>query len=336
MPSKRSRCVVWLLALASANIVGQSAPPYEQAMALFQQRKFAAAADAFSKIERQCPGKTDALLYAAKAMVNQKEWPGAEFALKEYVATHPRSEDALYLLSYVYFREDRPTESLDAATRAAKIRNPGADDLKIVALDYGLLGDYTDSARYLEQAVALDPHNKEALYHLGRVRYIQNKFDDAVAAFRRVLAIDPENVKAADNLGLSLEGKGDTAGAIAAYRNAIRLQHATLSKESYERPYLNLGRVLLGQGHASEARQALMQATQIAPKSAEAHLQLGKAELDMESLDLARQDLELAVALDEENIAAHYTLARLYHRTGQREREARELRRTEELNQKHR
>ncbi len=334
MQNKVRLCFAWLLVLASASCLAQDTAAYERAVALFRGRKFAAAAEAFSQVERQSPGKTDALLYIAKAKVNDRDFAAAESALKQYLVPHPRSDDALYLLSFVYFRENHPAESLEIATRAATIREPVADDLKIVALDYALLADYADSAKYLEQAIALDPRNKEALYHLGRVRYIQNKFDEAIAAFRRLLAIDPENVKAADNLGLALEGKGESTEAMAAYRNAIRLEQTMPGKETYERPYLNLGRVLLDQGQAKEALEALQRAREIAPKSAEIHLQLGKAEMEIGQLDLARRELEESVTLDERSVSAHYLLARLYKKMGERELEARELRRTRELNQK--
>jgi tetratricopeptide (TPR) repeat protein len=127
----------------------------------------------------------------------------------------------VYLLAYVLFREDKPKESLQWFTDAAKLRTPTADDLKIVSFDYVLLNDYVDAGHYLESALEMDPNNLDARYYLGRVRYQQDRLDDAIAAFREVLGRDPSNVKAEDNLGLCLEGKNQVDQAIAAYEKAI-------------------------------------------------------------------------------------------------------------------
>ncbi len=132
--------------------------------------------------------------------MNQQKFPEAAALLESYLATHPQSDDALYLLGYVRFRQDQPKESLALFTQAAKRKAPAADDLKIVALDYVLLNDYTSAARYLEQSLQMNPDDVEARYHLGRGRYQQNQFDPAIAAFEEVLRRNPSDVKAEDNL----------------------------------------------------------------------------------------------------------------------------------------
>src|SRR4029077_14223271 len=222
-------------------------------------------------------------------------------------------------------------QSLQAATRAAAIRHPIEDDLKIVALDYSLLGDFDDAAKYLEMAREMDPRNAEILYFLGRVRYQQNRFDDAISAFRAVLGIDPEHVKAADNLGLALEGKGDLESAEEAYRNAIEIEQKI--NNPYERPWLNLGRLLRERNDLKEAIPALRKAVEINSSSADALLELGKAEISASDLQQARKDLERSIELDANSIPAHYPLARLYKKIGEEGLAAKEFALTEKLNQ---
>jgi tetratricopeptide (TPR) repeat protein len=172
--------------------VAQDTTAYANANSLLHQGKDAEAAQAFEVLDEKQPSATDALLQAAKARIHQQDYKSAETDLTRFLASHPRSDDALYLLSFVYFREGFAKQSLQAATRAAAIRRPIADDLKIVALDYSLLGDFDDAAKYLEMAREMDPRDAEILYFLGRVRYQQNRFDDAILGFRAVLSIDPE------------------------------------------------------------------------------------------------------------------------------------------------
>jgi tetratricopeptide (TPR) repeat protein len=301
----------------------------DQAATQFRDHRWPDAAEAYANCDKAAPGQTDALLYRGKALVNQQKFPEAAASLESYLATHPQSDDALYLLGYVRFRQDQPKESLALFTQAAKRKAPAADDLKIVALDYVLLNDYTSAARYLEQSLQMNPDDVEARYHLGRVRYQQNQFDPAIAAFEEVLRRNPSDVKAEDNLGLCLEAKGRGDAALAAYRKAIAMESA--SSLQSEQPYLNLGKLLTTMNRAAEAVPVLTQAAIIAPDSATVHYELGRAQCSLERFEPARAQLEKAVALDPKNSSPHYLLGRIYQRLGKREQATQQFKLTEEL-----
>jgi tetratricopeptide (TPR) repeat protein len=300
-----------------------------QAAKLFGDRQWANAAQAFADCEKRSPGQTDALLYRGKALVNLADFPGAAASLAAYIAAHPQSDDALYLLGYVKFRQDQPKDSLALLAQAAQLKTPQATDLKIAALDYVLLGDYSNAARYLEQSLEKNPRDLEARYHLGRVRYQQNQFDPAIAAFQQVLQEDPGNMKAADNLGLCLEAKNQTEAALAAYRKAIEFDEAAPLHS--EQAYLNLGKLLSTLDRAREAVPLLLQALTITPQSAAVQYELGRAQFLVGQYDNALPHLQEAVRLDPKNSSPHYLLGRLYKRVGKTEQAAAEFKRTEEL-----
>jgi len=319
-------CMAVVFAL---ELFGQT-PSFEQAMRLFQQRRWAEAAAAFAECEKNDPDKaTTAPLYRGKSLVNLGQLEEAAAELENYRQTHPQSEDAAYLLAYVRFRQNKPKESLQLFTDAAKLQNPTADDLKVVALDYVLLSDYEDAARYLEESLAKDPGNVEARYHLGRVRYQQNRLDLAIAAFQEVLRRDPGNVKAQDNLGLSLEAKNEVDAAITAYRKAIQLdENLTVHNEQ---PYLNLGALLAKSGHVEDAIPLLIRASTIAPNAGKAHYELAKACFNLNRFDDAGREAEKAVSLDPGESADHYLLGRIYQRSGNSELAKKQFRITEQL-----
>ncbi len=300
----------------------------QQAMELFHRQQWAAAAAAFGEVEKQEPGKTDALLYRGKALVNLGRMTEAGDALQAYIKDHSKSDDALYLLAFIRFRENQPKESLELFTAAAKVKPPTADDFKIIALNYALLNDYASTARYLEECLKLDPENIEARYHLGRTRYQQNEFDLAIAAFREVLKHDPNNEKAEDNLGLSLEGKNDVDAAVQAYRRAIYLDQS--SSIHSEQPYLNLG-ILLCRSGATDAVSLLEQSVHIAPESVKAHRELGKCYFTLGRFDNAQGEVEKAVHLAPGDSSNHYLLGRIYRRLGKSDLASQEFQRTEEL-----
>jgi len=296
---------------------------------MFHARRWSDAAAAFEQCEQQDPGKTDALLYQGKSLVNLQKFDGATAALETYAKAHPQSDDAAYLLAYISFRQDKPKESLQRFADAAKLKPPSANDLMIVALDYVLLADYSDAAHYLESSLKMNPDDVEARYHLGRVRYQQNQFDLAIAAFEEVIKRDPGNVKAYDNLGLSLEAKNQVDPAIVAYRKAIDLDQSAASRS--EQPYLNLGSLLARSNRVEEAIPLLSRASEIAPKEFKVRYELAKAYFDSQHLDSACKQAEEAVKLNPKESSGHYLLGRIYQRLNRKEQASEQFRLTAAL-----
>ena len=309
-------------------IRGQT-PACPSAMEMFREHRWFEAAAGFERCEKQDPGKSEALLYLGKALVNLQQFQNAASALRAYQQSNPKSADAAYLLAYIAFREDHPTESLRLFSDAAKLSAPTANDLTIAALDYVLLTQYGDAAHYLELSLQMNPDNVEARYHLGRVRYQQNQFDLAIAAFQEVIKRDPANVKAFDNLGLSLEAKNQAEAAIAAYRKAIALDAASATHS--EQPYLNLGVLLSKSNRTDEAIPLLTRAAAIAPDEFRVHYELAKTYFDSSQWEPAGQQAEEAVKLNPKESSAHYLLGRVYQRMGRKELANEEFRKTSEL-----
>jgi tetratricopeptide (TPR) repeat protein len=321
--------VLFCCVMGCAHLSFSQFSSFDQAMVLFRQKQWKDADTAFAEAEKVQPGKTDALLFRGKCLVNLGQFVEAETTLRAYISGHPQSEDAAYLLADTYFRENKPKQSLEQFTAAAKLKTPTAEDLKIVSLDYVLLNDYRDAGNYLEEALKMDPANTEVRYHLGRVRYQQNQFDQAIAAFKEVLKSDPGNMKAQDNLGLSLEAENQLDPAIAEYRKAIASDEAATIHS--EQPYLNLGALLNKANKSDEASVLLGKAKEIDPKSSKIRYELGKAYFDLNRFEDARREVQEAVQLDNKNAPAHYLLGRVYQRTGKSDFAAKEFKLTDEL-----
>jgi tetratricopeptide (TPR) repeat protein len=288
----------------------QSSGDFDRGLAAFRTGNYSSAVVLFAAAETASPGTTDALLYQAKSFVHLQDFAGAEQALQNYLKAHQNSSDALYMLGFVLNRENQPAESLATYTKAAAITIPSADDLKIVGLDYVLLGDYPDAIKWLEKAVSMDHSNIEDWYYLGRAYYTVARLAEARKAFQAVLELDPRNVKAENNLGLIYESSGEPATAIEAYRRAIAWQ--TDSLQPSEQPYVNLGNLLMEQGQRKEALAPLEKAIALAPNNSFCHLTLGVYYHKAGRLEDAQRELEHATQLEPENAVAHYQLGRLY------------------------
>jgi tetratricopeptide (TPR) repeat protein len=318
-----------LLLLVPSICSPQTDSEYARGVAAFRAGDYAGAADLFAKADRAAPGTTDALIFQAKSLIHLQNFSASESALRRYIALHADSDEALYLLGFVLHRENKASESLEIYTKAAALKTPTADDLKIVGLDYVLLNDYADAIKWFEKAVELDPKNKDAWYYLGRAYYSRSLLPESRRAFLAVLDLDPRDAKAENNLGLILESGAKPNEALEAYRKAIAWQDGTAHKS--EQPYLNLGRLLLELDRASESIAPLEKAVEFGANNASCHLKLGIAYQRTNRLPEAQGELEKAERLEPENAAIHYQLARLYKQTHQMDKARIEFQRTEEL-----
>ena len=104
--------------------------------------------------------------------------------IRVYLKTNPSSADAHFLLGYVLFREQKAKESLAEFTAGAKFRRPHPDELKVVASDYVILGDFGDADKWFSEVVAEDPNDADANYLLGRTKFNENDFPAAISSFR--------------------------------------------------------------------------------------------------------------------------------------------------------
>ena len=292
----------------------------------------------------------DPALAEANSLLQQGRPSEADPLLRSYLSQHPDSADAHFLLGQALFRqiqedtwagresnatlrEEKAKSSLAEFTAGAKYRTPSAADLKIVALDYVLLGDFSDADKWLTKMLEWTPNDSEGWYYLGRTKYNENRFEEAVRAFQQSLKLDPNNVKTEDNLGLSYAGLGRANDALAAYRSAIDWQSDAPTKISG--PFIDLADLLLDQNRSDESIPYLHQAIQISSQDSKAHELLGKAYARLNRFPEAQAELEQATELAPKNANLPCMLAPIYRKQGLAEKAQAALDRCAALNGTH-
>jgi tetratricopeptide (TPR) repeat protein len=301
----------------------------------------------------------DPQLTQAKALLTQGKIADADNLLRLYLTAHPNSADAHFLRGYLLFRQVQSSSgmldnsqhqlykeqgaatpgtsaeeaaakgSLNEFTEGAKYRVPSPFDLKIVALDYIILGDYSDADKWLTRSLQNNLKDADGWYLMGRTKYSENRFDEAAQSFQQYLKFDPKNVKAEDNLGLCYAALGQNSKAIAAYQNALAWQADSLVKDPG--PFLDFGVLLMDQNRTQEAVTYFLQAVTIAPKESRHHEELGQAYFRLDDLPKAQQELETAIGLSPENARLHYLLGRIYNKEGFADKAKTEFDRSEAL-----
>ena len=271
-------------------------------------------------------------LQEARSLLAAGKVSDAETLLRAHLKTNPSSADAHYLLGDALFREQKARESLAEFTAGAEFKHPGASELKIVASDYVLLGDFADADKWFSVVTSETPNDAEAWYLLGRTKYNENRFAEAISSFEHVLTLRPKDVRAEDNLGLSQQGLGQTEQAKAAFQTAIDWQH---EMPADAQPYLNLGILLTDQGDIPGAIQHLTEAAALAPDNPKIHEELGRALQTKGDMEGAQSQLETAVRLAPNAAALHFKLGQIYRHRGLSDRAQQEFAICEKLNGAH-
>jgi tetratricopeptide (TPR) repeat protein len=93
-------------------------------------------------------------------------------------------------------------------------------DLASIQVDLDHLGD---ADQHLAAALAIEPDNEYSLFVLGRLRFKQQKFDDALDALSRAAQLNPDNAEIQNYLGITLSEKGLRGPAEAALRKALQI-----------------------------------------------------------------------------------------------------------------
>ena len=72
------------------------------------------------------------------------------------------------------------------------------------------LGRYDEALTHFQVARTQYPRDRVVLGEIGRVHFLERRFEEAIRTFQDVLRIDPEDLLAHYNLMLAYRGNGDT------------------------------------------------------------------------------------------------------------------------------
>ena len=278
-----------------------------------------------------CQPAPDALA-GARRLIDANAFAQAEQNLQNYVKANPSSADAHFLLGFVLFREQKSRESLAEFTSGAKYRRPKSDELKAVAGDYVLLGDYADADKWFSEVTRENPADADAWYLLGRTEYSESRYQQAVSSFEHALELRPRYVEAENNMGLSWRELGEMDKARAAFQSAVDWQG---EHPADAQPFLNLGTLFADQDKPEEALSYLTRAASLAPDNPKIHDELAHVYEAQNNLAKAQSELEKAIALAPNASELHYKLGRVYRREGMRNEAQREFAACDKLNGTH-
>jgi len=134
-----------------------------------------------------------------------------------------------FLLGYLasaFFPLVRPSLSTapSASTAPAARLSPSEIDASLKAAHASLdAGDIQAAWDKYHQVLMANPHNVEALTHLGNILMRGNQLDEAIRLYDRALGFDANYAHALFDKGQALKEKGDAKGAAEAWKRFLTL-----------------------------------------------------------------------------------------------------------------
>jgi protein O-GlcNAc transferase len=258
----------------------------------------------------------------------------AESALRDVLSSEPGSQDANYYLGVVLFRRGRPAEAVGPLSKAATLNPKDAKSQSALGAAYAAQSLHEFAEGPFRSACLLDPKEPDACYFSGRNLYALNRFAESIEALRKALVVDKRPARVHLGIAQSLEALGESARAAAAFREAIETNTKApenLKLKPDDDPRIAYSVFLMRQGNLAQSRQQAADAVKDHFSSGRANFQLARVLYQLEDLKAAVAQLERTVALDPKSAPAHLLLGKAYGRLGRPDEAHRHLELAEQL-----
>jgi tetratricopeptide (TPR) repeat protein len=139
----------------------------------------------------------------------QGDLKGAEAAFLKVIEMDPPYADGPVNAARARIQEGNVEAAIEMLEKALKIDSDLAKTHFFMGTALKTLGKYDEALTHLRAAAAKYPRDRVVLNQMGRVQFLQRRFDEAIATFQRVLLVDPEDLQAHYNLMLCYQGLGN-------------------------------------------------------------------------------------------------------------------------------
>ncbi len=143
----------------------------------------------------------------------QGDLRAAEEIFKRVTEIDPGYADGWVNIGRVRVREGRMDEAQTALSRALEIDPKLAKTHYFMGLTFKQQGKYEVAMEHFQQAEEQYPRDRMVLNQMGRILFLQRRFEEAEETLNRVLGIDPEDLQAHYNLMLCHRALGNQEAA---------------------------------------------------------------------------------------------------------------------------
>jgi tetratricopeptide (TPR) repeat protein len=141
----------------------------------------------------------------------QGDLKGAEAAFMNVVAMDPGYADGPVNVARARLQEGEVDAAIPMLEAALKLAPRLAKAHYFLGTALKTVGRYDEALEHYRVAAAQYPRDRVVLDEIGRVYFLQRRFEDAIASFQKVLDVDPEDLEAHYNLMLCYQGTGEAS-----------------------------------------------------------------------------------------------------------------------------
>jgi tetratricopeptide (TPR) repeat protein len=184
-----------LLRESAARPTADAGTLYLYAVAQRQQKDLAGAEATARRLRAAVPDDPRGMYVMAQILDDKGDRAGAESSLRDLLAKDPLDATALNHLGYMFAeRGERLDEAVDLVQRALKVEPDNASFLDSLGWAYFQQGKVDLADGPLTQAAERLPSSSVVQEHLGDLRFRQQRYADAAAAWERSLAGDGDSI----------------------------------------------------------------------------------------------------------------------------------------------
>jgi len=273
---------------------------------------------------------------------------------KQVLAGDPSYKGVNFFLGLSYFGKNDFAQSVDYFERELKTPNPHPLTQYYLGLALQSSGRIDEAISHLNQSLAQDPKDADALYELarlhknaslhsiealkaldadsfqlhalmGEVYADQERYSDAIEEYQKALAKRPDALGMQFLIGVAYWAQRQMEPAEKAFKEAYK------ENPNDSMTNLYLGDIAVRYQRFLEAMPYLMAAKQAQPNMPQLHVLLGQCYQAQNELKKAKLEFEAAIIADPAAAQPHYLLARVYRELHDSQASADELAQYEQL-----
>jgi tetratricopeptide (TPR) repeat protein len=204
------------------------------------------------------------------ALRHQKDWSGAEAALRTAVSIEPDDRSLLLVVGNFYWEWGNVVAARTYLRRALELETQPYDQFILRGEMAQLEARVEDAVVIYQEAVRAQPSRAEAYRRLAQTLDAQDKYADAIDVLSDGITRAPSELSLYLQLGPLLTREKEFAQADQLYQQA---QHVDTQSDE---PWLFRAQNALAWGHAAEAEQYLLRALQLEPNNPDTHAWLAE------------------------------------------------------------
>jgi class 3 adenylate cyclase/Tfp pilus assembly protein PilF/TolB-like protein len=219
--------------------------------------------------------------------------------LRSAVQTDPTLGMALGTLADAELRAFQTTsnqrylrQAVEHAQQTFRINSNNSSAHRVLAENYALTQNYSESLSSYTQSLILQPQNPDCYRGLSRLALIAGKYEDADSYASRALLYDPKNAESYFTLAITQHMKQEYLSAENSYQQALLLgEYDSLMTTDF------IQNVWVGEDHYNKVISFCQQMLQKAPKDYRYHYWMGRSYQFLLQVKPAQEEFEVGLNL---------------------------------------